>query len=289
MEALVCDPAFAVGMSAADCAASASHALSLAVVTARNMAAEGVEARVAKIRAGLVADTLPPAATSAATLQELVRAAADVAANPAAAPALKAAVAGLYGTEVADGGHASTAAVDRLIAAAVARGHTHGRADELLLAAVAAADAALTQDGTATATTTNAEVVSALAGLPKALTIVQPQALYAELQRDTGITLRRLLHHGVRLLPVANTCSVDPLVFESRRSNNNMTTVVATGAPVRGGKWYFEATVLSRESMQIGWTTDRTSYDAGNSSSGVGTEPMSWGWCGYRHERYAGR
>lgn len=293
MEALAADPAFGGGMSAADVAAAAAHGIALAVVTARNCAAEGVEARVAKVRAGLIADTLPPAATSAAKLQQLVRAAADAAVNPAASPAVRAAVAGLYGAEVATGGRPAPDAVDRLIAAAVARAHTHGRADELLLAAAAAASVAVTRDGGAaaasTATTTSAEVSSALAGLPRALTIVQPYALYRELQRDTGVTLRRLLHHGVRLLPVSNTCSVDPLVFESRRSNNNMTTVVAAGAPVRGGRWYYEATVQSRDSMQIGWTTDRATYDSGNSSSGVGTESNSWGWCGYRHERYAGR
>jgi hypothetical protein len=290
MEAVAADPAFASGMSAVDCASAAAHSLALAVLTARNTAPEGVEARVAKVRAALIADTLPPAATSAANLQQLVRAAADVAADPSAPPAVKAAVAGMYGAEVADGGRAAApGALDRLIIAAVSRAHTHGRADELLLAAAAAAAAAVAPDGATTAATTNPEVTAALTGLPKALTVVQPHTLYRELQRDTGVTLRRLLHHGVRMLPVSNTCAVDPLVFESRRSNNNMTTVIAAGAPVRGGKWYYEASVQSRDSMQIGWSTDRTVYDPGNSSSGVGTEAHSWGWCGYRHERYAGR
>ena len=127
---------------------------------------------------------------------------------------------------------------------------TGARLDELLLAARAlllpepdawAADAALP-----------AILNDDLRAGATRLRVVRPSALALELQRDSGLALRRVLHHGARVAPVASAAAVDHVQRETRRSADGFCTVGVFGAPVRSGAWFFEATVLAKEVGQVG-------------------------------------
>jgi hypothetical protein len=93
--------------------------------------------------------------------------------------------------------------------------------------------------------------VDALTRIRRSLTLVSARAVRQTLTQDTGFFVRRLLHHGIRLQAVASTCSIDAVSLEAKRSSNGMATVVAFGCPVRSGRWYFEATVLHKDMMQV--------------------------------------
>jgi hypothetical protein len=60
-----------------------------------------------------------------------------------------------------------------------------------------------------------------------------------------------LLSHGFRLLPVASSAVVDQSTFDVRRSLKGFATVAVVGAPVYSGKWFYEATVLNKDLMQV--------------------------------------
>jgi len=297
LEALLRDPAFGGGFAVSETAHQAAHGMAVAFVTSRRVADDSLEARIAKVRTHLLAATVPDAAASTALIQDFIRAAATLAAPSAEGAAaddaealdvLSAAFDAMYGGGAKAAALAASrpatpaAALEALWTSVARRAHAHGRADELLFAVAAA----LTAGAGAVAPPA---VKSALAKLPQHLRVVAPSDLYTEMQRDTGMALRRILHHGVRLTPVSNSCSLDQGSREVRRSTNNTTTVVVQGAPVRSGKWYFEATAQSKDTMTSGWVTERAVFDYSSSSTGVGFEPMTWGWDGSRHERHYGR
>lgn len=194
------------------------------------------------------ADALKAASTAAGALRALVRAAAASRGGSDASDAgLDGDIARVYG----DGGAAPDADVDLSAAAAAlieatAAGLGPGaRLDELLLAARALllappTDAAL--PGSAG---------DALRAGAARLRVLAPSALALELQRDSGLAMRRILHHGLRAGPVASAAQIDPLLREARRSADGFCTIGVFGAPVRAGAWFFEATVLAKEVGQV--------------------------------------
>eukprot|EP01062_Namystynia_karyoxenos_P013869 TRINITY_DN14980_c0_g1_i1.p1 TRINITY_DN14980_c0_g1~~TRINITY_DN14980_c0_g1_i1.p1 ORF type:complete len:2892 (+),score=968.84 TRINITY_DN14980_c0_g1_i1:1033-8676(+) len=50
----------------------------------------------------------------------------------------------------------------------------------------------------------------------------------------------------------------------------------------RSGKWYYEVTVESEGSMQVGWVTDAYTADPGGSRRFLGEDAQSWAYDGYR-------
>lgn len=118
---------------------------------------------------------------------------------------------------------------------------------------------------------------AALRSIASKLRITPPEALVAELGRDTGTTVRRLLHHGLRLYPLAGSCSLDQLNREAKRAGGAFCTVGALGGPVRSGRWFFEVTILAKDILQVGWSCDKARYDP-TAGYGVGDDAYSWGW-----------
>lgn len=98
---------------------------------------------------------------------------------------------------------------------------------------------------------------SALCKIGRKLRIIPPTALQGELARDTGTTLRRLLHHGLHIVPLASSCSVDNHSREARRTSGQFCSVAALGAPVKAGKWFYEVTILSKDLMQVRGSNER--------------------------------
>lgn len=61
----------------------------------------------------------------------------------------------------------------------------------------------------------------------------------------------------------------------------------ATGVELKGGKWYYEAHILTNGCMQFGWANEEFTGDSG-SGQGVGDDTKSWAYDGFRQLRWNG-
>ena len=316
------DPYISCGFDAEGVLRACAHGLRLpaSLAVSATPGNPGTASRVQALRAELDGQLLRPFKTPGDALSAALASSSAVrvlmrAARGALAPGdvrldtLERDVAQVYGdastTQPGESSSKDAASLAAAVVEALAAGLGPGaRLDELLLAARALLFTPPPAPGAVVASlpASASDALRAGAGrLSSAAALVAPSALALELQRDTGLTLRRALHHGLRAAPVASGAGIDPLAREARRSAEGFCTVGVLGAPVRSGAWYFEATVLMKElgqvrwgrggaargahvarilptpPLQIGWCTDKAGFSPGN-GQGVGDDQHSWSW-----------
>lgn len=267
------DPYISCGFDAEGVLRACAHGLRLpaSLAVSATPGNPGMASRVQALRAELdgqllrpfktAGDALSAALASSSAMRALLRAA-----RGALAPgddrldALERDVTQVFGdastAQPAEPSSNDAASLAAAVVEALAAGLGPGaRLDELLLAARALLFTPPPAPGAVVASlpASASDVLRAGAGRlsSAAAALVAPSALALELQRDTGLTLRRALHHGLRAAPVASGAGIDPLAREARRSAEGFCTVGVLGAPVRSGAWYFEATVLMKELGQV--------------------------------------